>query len=311
MRMKRISYLCEGMSDGWLVSGAARVSRLSGLHFNGRKMTRCIQKFRESPTQGGSGFPVFVPRRQTGFTLLELLVTIAIISILGGLLLPALAGGKARAQLAICTSNLRQFAIAVHLYSEDHSDWLPPNQDGQNGPAGSAWVQGWLAGSGPDRTNTLILGQSLVAPYLRATAVWRCPAVRTAPVRTLSMNSFVGAPWKSLDSHTYLKLSEVVVPSPSEVFLFVDELADTVNDGSFAIQRDFRPDSPGSWMLRDKPSSAHRGAASVSFVDGHAESRRWVDPRTKSPPRDDAIMPENMDVLWLYTHATAAKGDRL
>jgi prepilin-type N-terminal cleavage/methylation domain-containing protein len=64
-------------------------------------------------------------KKPTGFTLTELLVVIAIISILAGLLLPALAGGKAKARNSVCTSNLRQLGIATRLYSEDNGSRMP------------------------------------------------------------------------------------------------------------------------------------------------------------------------------------------
>jgi prepilin-type N-terminal cleavage/methylation domain-containing protein/prepilin-type processing-associated H-X9-DG protein len=61
----------------------------------------------------------------TAFTLVELLVVIAIIAILAALLLPSLAQGKQKAYQTQCLSNLKQVAVAIHLYTDDNRDTLP------------------------------------------------------------------------------------------------------------------------------------------------------------------------------------------
>jgi len=71
----------------------------------------------------------FQPKRATtgrGFTLIELLVVIAIIAILAALLLPVLAQAKFRAKVANCSSNYRQWGLALNLYAnQDTKDRFP------------------------------------------------------------------------------------------------------------------------------------------------------------------------------------------
>ncbi len=59
------------------------------------------------------------------FTLVELLVVVAIIALLVAILLPALEKARYAARLAICKSNLRQIAISLTLYATDSNDWYP------------------------------------------------------------------------------------------------------------------------------------------------------------------------------------------
>jgi prepilin-type N-terminal cleavage/methylation domain-containing protein/prepilin-type processing-associated H-X9-DG protein len=62
---------------------------------------------------------------QAGFTLVELLVVIAVLSILAGLMLPALSKAKEQARQAMCMSNLRQQNLAMIQYTGDYVGWYP------------------------------------------------------------------------------------------------------------------------------------------------------------------------------------------
>jgi prepilin-type N-terminal cleavage/methylation domain-containing protein/prepilin-type processing-associated H-X9-DG protein len=246
------------------------------------------------------------------FTLIELLVTISIIGVLAGLLLPALAAAKARAKSIQCASQFKQFGLAFQLYADDHNDSVLPNKDGRNVPLGKTWVQGWLGLSGPDCTNTLYLKQSLLGSYIKDAQLWRCPirknptvgSVSLPRVRTLSLNGLIGTPTNTPAVACYRRMSDIHSISPSDLFVFIDERIDTINDGAFSMQWDFDKNKPAQWTLRDKPSAAHRGGATLVFADAHVETHRWKDARTLGAPRDDAPMPSNADVLWLATHTS-------
>lgn len=250
--------------------------------------------------------------RMMGFTLIELLVVIAIVGILASLVLSGVTVAKARARTATCGSNLRQFGLALHLYANDFDDRLLPNADGRTNRLGEKWVEGWLGVNGPDCTNLLYLKRSLIAPYLQETKLWRCPSIRPVTergrtmdrVRTLSLNCFMGSPVDSPAASTYANIASVQRPGPAEAIGFIEERADTINDGSFALQWDFRQSFPDDWMLRDKPAVLHRNGGNVSFIDGHVELRTWRDGRTATAPRDDTVMPSNPDILWMQRRAT-------
>jgi hypothetical protein len=80
-------------------------------------------------------------KRCAAFTLAEVLVVCAVIAVVSGMMLPALAQGRARVRAVLCLHNLHQWGVATHLYATDHDDYLPP--DGTPNPGPTATNVGW------------------------------------------------------------------------------------------------------------------------------------------------------------------------
>jgi prepilin-type N-terminal cleavage/methylation domain-containing protein/prepilin-type processing-associated H-X9-DG protein len=274
--------------------------------------------------------------RNGGFTLIELLVVIAIIAILAALLLPALSKAKMRAQSIQCLTKLKQLQLAWIMYCDDNNGRMPQNianecnnnaytegkepQDPKYLPGGiyAAWVLG-DASAAPQWTNKLNLTQGQLWPYLTSLDVYKCPGDNTSDRnRNYSMNCWMNGidsfdakgnpqPWNT-SSYWFQKVTELVGKlEPTTAFVLIDENPGSINDAFFAED----PNKTTTWI--DLPAHYHISGGNLSFVDGHAENKRWSDGTVLAgnfggKQGSPALQSPADDLHWLQMRSTVAKG---
>ena len=231
-----------------------------------------------SPAHSGTVSPRTGAAGRSAFTLIELLVVIAIIAILAAMLLPVLAKAKAKAQSIYCINNLKQLQLGWKLFETDYNDWFPVNTSRVIGGSPQSISNSWVLGDVKlDLTTSNIVNGSLYT-YVGSAAVYRCPAdqatVRGNPswphTRSYSVEGWLGANFQVYglvwpDPTLYgvppgyvikTKASLITQPGPSDIFAFIDEQEQSIDDGLFIIT--YYPGATDWYDLSCRPAQPGR-----------------------------------------------------
>ena len=210
-----------------------------------------------------------------GFTLVELLVVIAVITILAAILFPVFAQAREKARQTSCASNARQLALGVLMYAEDHDETLPPVAHAAPESDGQA-----------DEEAHGRLWTDLLFPYVRSHPTLRCPTDPTRSSTSYGLNELAFADLADPEDLRVDVTSLAMFQSPVETIM----LGDIGAEDDFATPRlnGYKLVAP-SFPLNDgedaRPAARHHARVCLSFMDGHQKPLRLESfYRGQSPP---------------------------
>lgn len=229
---------------------------------------------------------VALPRgaARRGFTLVELLVVVAIIALLIAILLPGLRLARQHGQSAKCLAHLRQLSLAVVLYTQENQDRFPPWGLAHGGSGNP--LQSWLNKLGPEfggitDPNAGEQVNGLVKCPSDQSEFWRVPLSGITRQTSYASNYLL-----VYDGYRKNRLAKA--PRPSST-IFWAELVEE-NKGppggaplGFPVADHVHPDNWEQnlliaanndelerWASYEVEVGRHRGRANYALLDGHA-----------------------------------------
>jgi prepilin-type N-terminal cleavage/methylation domain-containing protein/prepilin-type processing-associated H-X9-DG protein len=209
------------------------------------------------------------PTDAGAFTLIELLAVIAILLVLASLLIPVLGEVVERARRLICVNNTRNLQVGYNMSVSDNDGSLPNGCTG--GP--DAWSSG----------GDFKIGR--IWPYVNEEKTYSCPAFPqpdNGMKRHYSITWFISCEARSWGPCPYEAKTLSSIKNPGKTFVFVEEY------DRRQVGRGIRPGPQnGYWGVipngrwGDCPPIWHDWGANFSFMDGHAEYRKWEGPKMR------------------------------
>jgi len=219
--------------------------------------------------------------RRAGFTLLEALVIVGIITLLIGLVVTGLGRARESGRRAVCLNHVRQVSAALVSYATENDQYFPAKAENLN-PNSADWIY-WQASRDWRQS---ALGPFLGGPTGFNQEVLRCPTdeldrrVRgtTDPyLYSYTLNGRLAAvPDASTDPSKYppgpFRLRDI--PNAPDKILLVDEDAQSLDDGNFNPTLVGKPLENYLATRHDGDRQVDGGKGNIGMADGHAE---WVE----------------------------------